>query len=81
MTNEVTYTVRRAFRVPKNGGPHNPYRFYEFGVTITDEDIKIWGADADVRALEADGTLEAVAPPAAPAKPHEPPHPVEGEHS
>jgi hypothetical protein len=59
-----TFTVRQAFRVPKDGGvlTRKPYRFYEVGTKVTPEDVLSWGADAAVDALVAGGQLEPMVP-------------------
>lgn len=36
------YRVIRAFREPREGGAHVPYRFYEVGVTVTIDDFRAW---------------------------------------
>ena len=60
MTSSATYKVRRAFRVPRDGGVRKPYRYYEVGSPLTEDDIKIWGEDQDIASLLASGAVELV---------------------
>ncbi len=60
------YVVRHAFRIPKDGGLNKPYRYYEAGTKVTDQDVKDWGPDGSIADLLANGSVEGDAAPLPP---------------